>query len=104
VRLRDGALYTRRQWAEARLTGKFDTRIPAEVQQEAAAASASGDQYIASYNLWMHHVLAEDGKRLFPSGKRLISHWNLRDELKADYADAKNGLAMQRTIVRAMER
>ena len=27
------------------------------------------------------------GERLFPQGMRLISHWNLRDELKADYAD-----------------
>ena len=41
--------------------------------------------------------------RLFPKGMRLISHWNLRDELKADYAD-KDGLAKQRTIVKVMER
>ena len=27
---------------------------------------------------------------------RLLSHWNLRDEIKADYADAKDGLAKQR--------
>ncbi len=103
-RLRDGEKYTRRQWAEARLTGKFDTRIPAEIVQEATAVGASADQYIAGYNLWMHHVLAEDGKRLFESGKRLISHWNLRDELKADYADKTDGLAKQRTIVMAMQR
>ena len=51
----------------------------------------------------MHHVLGEDGKRLFPSGKRLISHWNLRDELKANYADT-DGLAKQRTIAKVMER
>jgi len=102
-RLRDGASYSRRQWAEARLTGKFDTRIPADISQQAAAAGAAADLYIANYNLWMHHVLSEDGKRLFPSGKRLISHWNLRDELKANYADA-DGIAKQRTIVAAMQR
>jgi hypothetical protein len=35
---------------------------------------------------------------------RLLSHWNLRDEIKADYADAANGLAKQRTIVQVMGR
>ena len=29
-------------------------------------------------------------------GMRLLSHWNLRDEIKADYADGKAGLAKQR--------
>ncbi len=102
-RLRDGEHYTRRQWAEVRLTGKYDTRVPAALLQAASGAAAAADQYIAGYYLWMHHVLAEDGKRLFPSGKHLISHWNLRDELKANYADA-DGLAKQRTIVKVMER
>jgi multidrug efflux pump subunit AcrA (membrane-fusion protein) len=51
----------------------------------------------------MHHVLSADGARQFPGGKRLISHWNLRDELKANYADPQ-GLSKQRTIVRVMER
>src|SRR5262249_46319844 len=35
---------------------------------------------------------------------RLLSHWNLRDEIKADYADSQNGLAKQRTIQEVMER
>jgi hypothetical protein len=102
-RIKDGETYSRRQWAEARLTGKFDTRIPGALLQARSATEAAADQYIAGYYLWMHHVLAEDGKRLFPKGKHLITHWNLRDELKANYADA-DGLAKQRTIVKVMER
>ncbi|HEY5949737.1 MAG TPA: hypothetical protein VIV40_29785, partial [Kofleriaceae bacterium] len=102
-RIKDGEGYTRRQWAEVRLTGKYDTRVPGALLQGASAAEAAADQYIAGYYLWMHHVLAEDGKRLFPSKKHLITHWNLRDELKANYADA-DGLAKQRTIVKVMER
>jgi hypothetical protein len=35
---------------------------------------------------------------------RLLSHWNLRDELKADYSDPKTALAKQRTIQKVMER
>ena len=53
----DGTGWTRRQWAEARLTGRFARRVPAEVQQEITAAQAAADLYIAEYNVWMHHVL-----------------------------------------------
>jgi hypothetical protein len=102
-RIEHGEGYSRRQWAEVRLTGKFDTRVPGDLLQAESAVEAAAEQYIAGYYLWMHHVLAEDGKRLFPSNKHLISHWNLRDELKANYADA-DGLAKQRTIAKAMER
>ena len=102
-RIRDAATMDRRVWAEVRLTGWFDTRIPGDLAQAASAAEAAGDQYIAAYYIWMHHVLTEDGQRLFPSGKHLISHWNLRDELKANYAD-KDGLAKQTTIAKVMER
>jgi hypothetical protein len=102
-RIKDGESYSRRQWAEVRLTGKFDTRIPGALLAERSSVEAAADQYISGYYLWMHHVLAEDGKRLFPAKKHLITHWNLRDELKANYADP-DGLAKQRTIVKVMER
>ncbi|MCW5805437.1 MAG: hypothetical protein KIT31_23915 [Deltaproteobacteria bacterium] len=102
-RIRDGAGYTRRQWAEARLAGRFARRLPGELALAASQAEAAADEYIAGYNLWMHHVLGEGGERRFAAKKRLISHWNLRDELKANYAD-KDGLAKQRTIARVMDR
>jgi hypothetical protein len=102
-RLRDGTRWTRRQWAEARLAQRFSKRVPASVLQASTEAQAAGETYISEYNLWMHHVLDESGKRLFPKGMRLISHWNLRDELKANYADPE-GLAKQRLIAKAMER
>jgi hypothetical protein len=120
-RLAQGAGWTRRQWAEARLANRFARRVPAAVNQQIAGAGAAADLYIADYNLFMHHVLSppggprtrkaasphrsslEKGERLFPKGKRLLSHWNLRDELKAQYADPA-GLARQRVIARVMER
>jgi hypothetical protein len=52
----------------------------------------------------MHHLVDARGNRIFPAGKRLLSHWNLRDELKANYADKEDGLARQRTIQKVMER
>jgi hypothetical protein len=43
------------------------------------------------------------GARPFPRGLRLISHWNLRDELKSQYAN-QDGLRRQRLILKVMER
>lgn len=102
-RLRDGPSWTRRQWAEVRLAQRFSRRVPAQVQQAVTQAVQAGDAYIAEYNIWMHHLLDAQGRRLFPKGLRLISHWNLRDELKANYAEP-DGLDKQRLIAKVMER
>ena len=103
-RLGEGEQRTRRQWAETRLAGRFATRIPADVQQAVATAEAVTSQYIAEYNIWMHHLLTDSGERLFPPGMKLLTHWNLRDEIKASYSDPDNGLARQRMIRKVMER
>jgi len=102
-RLAAGGSWSRRQWAEARLAQRFGQRVPAAANEAVSSATAAADQYISEYNIWMHHLLDDRGRRLFPSGMRLISHWNLRDEIKADYRDPA-GLAKQRTIVKVMER
>ncbi len=113
-RLEKGERWTRRDWAEARLLGRrgalggtsdggLSQRVPARVKQAIARAYAGSQAYVADYNLYMHHVLSEGGERLFPKGLRLLSHWNLRDEIKASYA-LPDGLARQRVIAKAMER
>jgi hypothetical protein len=103
-RLKDGPTWTRRQWAEARLAQRFDKRIPADVNLAIAQAAAESAQYVSQYNIWMYHLLDPQDQRLFPPKMRLLSHWNLRDEIKADYPDPKSGLAKQRTIQQVMER
>lgn len=102
-RLSEGDDWTRRQWAETRLAQRFSSRVPAEVNQAIAAADTRADQYIADYNIWMHHLLDDQGRRLFPAKMKLLSHWNLRDQIKADYSEA-DGLTRQRMIQRVMER
>jgi hypothetical protein len=103
-RLKEGPSWTRRQWAEARLAEGFSKRIPADVNLGIAEAGAQASQYIADYNIWMYHLVDAQGQRLFPPKMRLLSHWNLRDEIKADYADSSSGLAKQRMIQQVMER
>ena len=102
--LTEGPQWTRRQWAEARLAETFSKRIPADVNLAMAQAFAEAQQYISQYNIWMYHLVDSRGQRLFAPKLRLLSHWNLRDEIKADYSDQQNGLAKQRTIEQVMDR
>jgi hypothetical protein len=92
-----GSAWDDRQWAQARLTDIFDTRVPASVSQGITAAFARANSYISGYNIHMHHVLTDEGARMFPEGMRLISHWNLRDELKSQYGEP-DGRAKQEMI------
>ena len=103
-RLAQGPSWSRRQWAEVRLAQVFSKRIPASVNLEVARAAAEADSYISQYNIWMFHLVDQNGQRLFPQKLRLLSHWNLRDEIKADYSDAQHGLAKQRAIEQVMQR
>jgi hypothetical protein len=103
-RLEQGPAWTRRQWAEARLAERFSKRVPAEVNLAITEAGAEADQYIADYNIWMRHVVDAKGTRFFPPKMKLLSHWNLRDQIRADYAEGKDGLPKQRQIAAVMDR
>jgi hypothetical protein len=102
--LMEGKNWTRRQWAEARLAQRFGKRVPAEVNVAISQARADANRYIAEYNIWMHHLVDKNGERLFPPKLRLLSHWNLRDEIKAQYSNADGGTVRQRMIQKVMER
>lgn len=101
-RLQAGRDWSRRQWAEARLAQRFAQRVPSAAAAATARAYSEADSYINDYNIHLHHVLDARGQRLFPPGLRLVSHWNLRDELKAQYAQP-DGAARQRLIQQVME-
>ncbi len=103
TKLAEGMTWSRRQWAETRLAERFTRRVPAEVNQVIRATMAEADSYINNYNIYLHHLLTGDGERLFPPGLRLISHWGLRDELKANYNDP-SALAKQRMIMEVFDR
>ena len=103
-RLAQGAQWSRRQWAEVRLAQRFSKRIPGEVNQAISEAQAGAELYINEYKICMHHLLDNQGQRLFPPKLRLITHWNLRDEIKAQYDRGAVGLPPQRMIQRVMER
>lgn len=97
-----GKNWTRREWAMVRLGDVFTTRVPAAVNARLAQAQADAENYIADYNIYMGSLRTEDGRKLWPEEKVLLSHWNLRDELKALYADTA-GQEKQEMIYRVMQ-
>ncbi len=104
-RLAKGAGWPRATWARSRLMDRWASRVPAAIAQEATKAFTAADQYIAGYNIQMDLLVDATGKPLgFPAGSRLITHWGLRDELKAHYGEGEAGLVKQRAIQKVMER
>jgi hypothetical protein len=99
-----GAGWSPLQWGYARMGDVFSSRIPSELVQRASQVSAEGDAYIAGYNIYMGHLLNKEGKKLFPQEMVLLSHWNLRDEIKANYANKEAGYEKQQMIYRVMQR
>ncbi|HRP02937.1 MAG TPA: hypothetical protein PLE30_09860 [Candidatus Kapabacteria bacterium] len=98
-----GKNWSRRDWAKARVGDLFTSRVPANIVQKFTAINSKADNYISNYNIMMGNIIDKDNLISFPSDMKLISHWNLRDELKANYPQ-KNGLQKQEIIYKIMLR
>ncbi|MDR1880077.1 MAG: hypothetical protein LBQ78_04025 [Tannerellaceae bacterium] len=94
----------RKAWAYARMGDMYTRRIPPELIQKWSETSSDADVYIAAYNIYMGHLRNGKGKRIFPEDMVLLSHWNLRDEIKANYNKGAEGLEKQRTVYEVMKR
>jgi len=95
--------WSREQWAYARMGDIFIERIPAALKQNVSAAASTAENYIAEYNIMMGHLVNNKDEKLFPAEMKLLSHWNLRDELKSDYANKTTGLEKQQMIYAVMK-
>lgn len=95
---------SREEFAHIRLAQAFALRIPGDIKQEATRAATLANHYIDGYNIHTSRLLSPSGDRPFPDGPKLISHWGLRDHIKAMYADARANLDRQRLLRKVMER
>ena len=99
-----GQKWTRLEWAYARMGEVFNTRIPGSVYAHYAQAMSEAENYIAGYNIMMHCLRNEQGEQLWQEPMALLSHWNLRDELKSNYANAPHAQEKQEMIYQVMLR
>lgn len=98
-----GRNWSRKEWAQARIGDLFTARIPAKLQQDYSKVSANADLYISQYNIYAGNLRTNEGKPLFPKDMVLLSHWNLRDEIKANYPLGPEGFEKQQMIYRVMK-
>lgn len=107
-RLNEGEKWTRREWAETRLASRFSKRISADIIQKMSEAFLAAEAYISEYKFCMDHVVTGNGERHFQKGLKLISHWDLRDEIRGLYSDKTDNPAhvffKQRMIQGIMEK
>lgn len=96
--------WSRKQWAYARMGDVFTSRVDAQLRQDFAKVNSEADAYIYEYYIHMGSILDKDGNKPFPKELKLITHWNLRDELKSQYANYKDGLKKQNLIYWIMQR
>ncbi len=95
--------WTRKQWAYARLGDMFTSRVPSHLLLKEAEVYTNADAYISDYNIYAGYLVNNVGRTFFPQDMKLITHWNLRDELKSQYAK-KDGILAQKMIYEVMKR
>jgi len=103
-KVQNGKNWTPEEWGFVRLGDVFTSRIQADINQEINNALTAADTYISNYNIPMGKIVGDQFVQYWPSDLKLISHWGLRDEIKANYADKQNGLAKQILIFNVMRR
>ena len=96
--------WSRQEWAYARLGDIFHTRVPGNVMAAYSQALSQAENYIAGYNIMMHCLRNEQGEQLWQEPMALLSHWNLRDELKSNYAAVPHAHEKQELIYQVMLR
>ena len=94
--------WSRLDWAYARMGDMFTSRVPAEINQEVSKAVSDADNYISQYNIFVGNLVDDQMQTYFPKDMKLLSHWNLRDEIKANYNKGDEGLLKQEMIYNVM--
>ena len=67
-------VWTRRDWAYARLADMFVSRTPALLLANETKAFTDADTYISEYNIYLGNLIDKNGKTFFDKGLKLNSH------------------------------
>lgn len=100
----NGARWSELEWGFVRLGDVFTSRTPSAVEQRISTVMAAANNYVDNYNIDMEQVGSFYNRFYWNRPLLLISHWGLRDELKASYADPINGVEKQTVLYDVMKR
>lgn len=99
-----GGSWDRLEWAYARVGDMYTPQPPAHVNQIVADAGLKAESYISEYNIMAGLLVNDKGEKLFSLGMKLLTHWNLRDEIKSNYAVGPQSLEKQKMLYEVMLR
>ena len=94
----------RQQNSQQQGSNQQDTLQQNNRQQNTPSASSDANRYVDSYNIYMGKLFNTKDKHIFPEDMMLLCHWNLRDEIKANYNKGNTGTEKQRTVYEVMKR
>jgi len=103
VMLRDGSNWSTEQWALVRVAQAFGARIPSELAEKARKVGHACSQWVSHLHIPVGMLVDSTGKRWFASDRALLTHWLVREEIKAQYNNA-DGLPRQRALASVMAR
>ena len=101
--LREGAGWSVDRWAETRLAQTFGPRIPVDLSDRARRVSHEANVFVSGFHVPVGTLIAADGRRWLPTDRKLLAHWLVREEVKANYG-SPDGLPRQRALMWVMAR
>jgi hypothetical protein len=102
--LREGGAWSVDRWAESRLAQSFGPRIPTALSERARRVGHEASVFVSGFHVPVETLVDSTGKRWLPAGRKLLAHWLVREEVKANYGDREHGLARQRALMWVMAR
>ncbi len=101
--LREGPAWSHERWARARIAQSFGPRIPKELSQKARMIGHASSQWVAKFHIPVGRLIDATGKRWYAEDRALLTHWLVREEIKAQY-NTDGGLARQRALSHVLGR
>jgi hypothetical protein len=102
--LAEGGAWSVDRWAESRLAQAFGPRIPSDLSERARRVGHQANVFVSGFHVPVETLVCAGGTRWLPAGRKLLAHWLVREEVKANYGDPANGLARQRALMWVMAR
>jgi len=103
TKIKEGAAWSRKQWAMVRVGDLFETRIPEDVENDPDDSETERRDYFNNYFFYMNRLLTPDHRLLFKEELRLNSHHGLREEIRTQY-NIDGGVERQELIYRVILR
>jgi hypothetical protein len=102
--LKEGGDWNVDRWAESRLAQSFGPRIPTALSERARRVGHEASVFVSGFHVPVEALVDSSGTRWLPAGRKLLAHWLVREEVKANYGDRDHGLARQRALMWVMAR